>query len=133
MQGFYRLAADLVLIVHASFVAFVVFGLLFIVIGWLRQWAWVRHPWFRWGHLLAIGIVVVQSWLGVLCPLTTLENWLRGQALDTTYEGSFIQYWLHQLLFYQAPGWVFGLTYTLFGLLVVLAWVKFPPRRWQRG
>jgi hypothetical protein len=38
---------------------------------------------------------------------------------------------MQQLLYYQAPPWVFTLAYTVFGLLVLLCWVRFPlrPRR----
>jgi hypothetical protein len=36
---------------------------------------------------------------------------------------------VHELLFYDAPGWVFTLVYTAFGLLVVAAFILAPPRR----
>jgi hypothetical protein len=75
---FYRLAADVVVVLHAAYVWFVVFGQLAILIGILRRWAWVRNKWFRWLHLLAISIVVFESLLGIVCPLTTLEGWLRA-------------------------------------------------------
>ena len=65
--------------------------------------------------------MVLQSWLGVLCPLTTLEAWLRQQAGSETYQESFIQYWLQEILFYQAPLWVFAVAYTTFALLVLMA------------
>jgi len=70
-----------------------------------------------------------------VCPLTTLEMALRLRAGSGVYEGSFIQHWLQRLLYYEAPGWVFALAYTLFGLLVVIAWWYFPPtlRRRSRG
>ena len=35
--------------------------------------AGVNALWFRLVHLLAIGYVVAQAWLGQVCPLTTLE------------------------------------------------------------
>ncbi len=121
------LAADGLLIIHTLFIAFVVFGLVFIIAGLAWQWRWVRNPWFRFMHLGAIGIVVVQSWLGVVCPLTTWENNLRVRAGDVAYAGSFIQHWLHKLIFYQAEAWVFTLAYTAFAALVVLAWRLAPP------
>ena len=121
------LAADGLLIIHTLFIAFVVFGLVFIIAGLAWQWRWVRNPWFRFMHLGAIGIVVVQSWLGVVCPLTTWENNLRVRAGDVAYAGSFIQHWLHKLIFYQAEAWVFTLVYTAFAALVVLAWYLAPP------
>ena len=56
---FYRIAADLVLAVHTSFVIFVILGLVLILVGGVRSWRWVKNPWFRMGHLLAIGVVGV--------------------------------------------------------------------------
>ena len=122
------LAADGLLLIHTFFIAFVVLGLLFIVIGLVREWRWIRNPWFRFIHLGAIGIVVIQAWLNVICPLTIWENNLREKAGEVTYAGSFIQHWLHKLIFYQAETWVFTLCYTVFAALVVLAWCLGPPR-----
>ena len=127
MQQFYQPLADAVLILHTSIVVFIVVGLLLILIGGVRKWAWIVNPWFRVAHLVGIGTVVLQAWLGVLCPLTTLEMWLRQQAGSLIYRESFIQYWLQKILFYQAPLWVFAVAYTAFALLVLMAWLKFPP------
>ena len=128
MQGAYQYLADAVLVLHALFVAFVVVALLLILVGGFRRWRWVRNWWFRATHLACIGIVVAQAWFGLICPLTSLEMWFRTGSGAARYEGSFIQYWLHRLLYYDAPGWVFVLLYTSFGLLVLLAWLRFPPR-----
>ena len=122
------LAADGLLIIHALFIAFVVFGLIFIITGLVRGWRWTRNPRFRFIHLGAIGIVVIQSWLNVICPLTIWENTLREKAGQATYAGSFIRHWLHKLIFYQAEAWVFALSYSVFAALVVLAWYLAPPR-----
>ena len=79
-------------------------------------------------HLLAIVVVMAEAWLGIDCPLTTLEMWLRAAAEQATYSTSFVQYWLERLLYYRAAQWVFVLAYSLFGLLVVLAWWAFRRR-----
>jgi len=118
----FHLAADLVLLLHVLFVLFVVLGLLLVISGGVLGWSWVRNVCFRVVHLLAIGFVVVQAWLGEVCPLTTWEMALRARAGGSVYAGSFISHWLDELLYYQAPGWVFALVYTGFGLLTVFAW-----------
>ncbi len=128
----YLIAADLLLIIHVMFVGFVVFGLLLILLGRICRWDWVLNPWFRLAHLCAIGIVVLQSWFGMICPLTTWEMALRAKAGAATYSGSFIAHWLHQILYYQAPSWVFTLVYSLFGLLVLVSWFWVKPNNFSR-
>lgn len=123
----YLLLADLVLTLHAAVIVFVVGGLVAIVAGGVRGWRWTKAGWFRAAHLAAIAIVAVQAWLGAVCPLTSLEMWLRAKGGTATYAGGFIEHWLHRLLFYQAPAWVFTLAYSAFGLAVAAAWWYFPP------
>ncbi|MBT8099142.1 MAG: DUF2784 domain-containing protein, partial [Gammaproteobacteria bacterium] len=113
---------------HVLFVAFVVIGLALIVIGKFAHWPWVLNPWFRIAHLAAIVVVVLQSWAGVVCPLTTWEMALRERAGDVTYSGTFISHWLEAILYYRAPAWVFVVCYTLFALVVVATWVWVRPR-----
>jgi hypothetical protein len=125
----YELLADAVLVVHFSVVVFVVGGLLAVVVGNWLGWQWVNALGFRIAHLVAIGIVVAQAWLGRDCPLTTLESWLRVQAGAPAYRQGFIEHWLQRILFYEAPVWAFTSVYTVFGLLVLAAWWYFPPRR----
>ncbi len=128
----YQAIADLVLSLHFAIVLFVIGGLLLIVSGNVRGWPWVNALWFRVAHLAAIAIVVAESWLGIVCPLTTLEAWLRERSGAATYSASFIEHWVQRLLYYQAPPWVFTLAYTLFGLAVVVIWWIFPPRTGRR-
>jgi hypothetical protein len=123
----YQLFADVVLVLHVALVVFVVGGFALVIIGNLRNWRWVNALRFRLAHLGAIAVVVAEVWTGATCPLTTLEIWLRSQAGTTTYDGSFIEHWLQRVLYYQAPSWVFALSYSLFGLLVSATWLCFPP------
>ena len=129
MNLFYRCAADAVLFVHAGFVAFVLVGQALILLGGLLRWGWVRNLWFRGLHLACIGIVVVESWCGVVCPLTTWERSLRDLAGEATYQGDFIAHWVHQLLFYDASPTVFTVCYSVFGGLVLGSLWLVPPRR----
>jgi hypothetical protein len=132
-SGFlYLLAADVLLLGHVLFVAFVVLGLALVLAGRPLGWAWVRNPWFRCAHLAAIAIVVLQSWIGLVCPLTTWEMALRERAGDAVYSGSFISHWLESLLYFQAPAWVFAVCYTVFGIVVAASWFWIRPRRFAR-
>src|SRR5690606_10625045 len=123
----YGLLADAVLVLHFGVVVFVVGGLAAILAGNWLGWQWVNRWWFRLAHLVAIAVIVAQSWLGRLCPLTTLESGLRARAGDAGYAGGFIEHWLGRVLFHDMPFWVFTLGYTAFALLVVGTWWYFPP------
>jgi hypothetical protein len=121
--------ADLVLAVHFAFVAFVVGGLFLIWLGAAAGWRWIRDFRFRAAHLAAISFVALESLAGLACPLTIWEDSLRGAGGDT----GFISRWLHRILFYSFPEWVFTLAYILFALAVVATYALVPPASRQRG
>lgn len=123
----YQWLADIVLILHMSLVLFVVGGLVLIVIGNIRHWDWVNRLWFRLIHLAIVVIVMAEVWLGFVCPLTTLEMWLRQEAGHNFYEVGFVEHWVQLVLYWDLPSWVFTVAYSTFGLLVLLAWVCYPP------
>jgi Protein of Unknown function (DUF2784) len=130
MNG-YWLIADVVAIVHAAYVAFVVVGFVLIVAGIPRGWRWVRRFWFRTAHLLAIGFVWAGSLAGIPCPLTTLEGRLREAGGATGYSRDFIG-WVDRLIFYDFPPRVFTIAYAAFGLLVAATFIWARPR-WPGG
>ena len=118
------LLADLVLIIHFLYVLFVVGSLPVIWLGaWLKL-AFVRNPWFRYLHLAAICLVVTESLIGIVCPLTAWENTLRQIETDS----SFIQRWLHQIIFYNVPESVLMVIYILFAGLVAMTFKWVPPK-----
>ena len=94
----YSLAADALLVTHVFFVVFIVLGFIFVYVGRFLSWRWVRNPWFRIAHLLGTGTVVLQSWFGVICPLTVWEMKMRSMAGGAVYAGSFLGHWLNELL-----------------------------------
>ena len=123
----YRLGADAVLLLHFAFVSFVVLTLPLIGLGGWRGWSFVRNPWFRVAHLLCIGWVAAESLGGVVCPLTSWENQLRFKAGGgAAYEGSFMQHWIHRVMFFEASESTFTVVYVGFLAAVLAAfwWVK---------
>lgn len=116
----YRLFADLVLVVHATFVAFVMLGGL-MVLRWPRA-AWMHLPVALWGA----GI----EFVGGICPLTPLENHWRGLAGEQGYPGGFVEHYIVALLYPD------GLTHTIqvaLGLLVVVVNVAIYAYAWRRS
>jgi hypothetical protein len=93
----YRLAADLMLVLHFGFIAFVVVG----AVGIMRwpKLAWLHAPAAAWGAWIEIS--------GGICPLTTLENRFRLSAGEEGYATSFVEYYLLPVIY---PG---GLTRTV--------------------
>lgn len=85
----YAVLADLVVVVHALFVLFVVFGGL-AVLRW-RRFAWFHLPAAVWGVAIELG--------GWVCPLTYLENYFRRLGGESGYSGTFIEQYLEPLLY----------------------------------
>jgi hypothetical protein len=131
-ETLYLIASDALLSAHALIVLFVLFGLLLTLAGRVRSWSWVRNPWFRLTHLIAISIVVVQSWLGEICPLTRWEMMLRSRGGESEYSGAFIAHWLGTLLYYRFPECVFTVVYTVFAAVVLAAWFWVRPRPFRQ-
>lgn len=127
----YSLWADAVLVAHAAIAAFVVGGFAGIVAGQRFGWRWVSAFRFRAIHLALVLGIAAEAWLGLDCPLTVWENWLRRQAGEAAYRGGSVAHWLQALLYYAAPAWGFVLAYSLFAALSLAAWWVYPPRRRQ--
>jgi hypothetical protein len=123
---FFLPAADAILLLHVLFVLFILLGFILIVVGNALCWSWVRNPWFRIAHIAAIGVVVIQSWFGLICPLTTLETALRSRGGGIVYSGTCMSHWMEAVLYYRAPAWAFTVCYTATGALIVacLFWVR---------
>lgn len=85
----YQVLADLVLIVHFLFVLFVLFG------GTAVFW----KPWLAWAHLPAALYGLLIEWVGWICPLTPLEQYLRRQAGGSGYADGFVEHHLLALLY----------------------------------
>jgi len=122
-------AADLVTVIHAAYVAFVVFGFVAILIGWAAGWHWIRSFYFRLVHVAMILLVCCEALIGTTCPLTIWENMLRVKGGESGYSRDFVGYWLDSLIFYQAPPWMFTTVYLTFGALVLVTFWFVPMQR----
>ncbi len=119
-----RYAADALLVVHFLVAAFIVGGLVLVWVGRLRGWRWIRARAFRLAHVAATAYVALETLAGYACPLTIWEDMLRG----TVQPESFIGRWLHRVLFYSFPEWVFALVYALWALAAVATLWLVPPK-----
>ncbi len=127
----YTLLADILLVVHALIVAFILLGFVFIMAGIFRQWAWIANFWFRGIHLVLIGSIAMKTWLGMLCPLTLWESRLRIMDGQSGYPSAWVLYWLQRVIYYDYPLWMFAVIYSVFTGLVLITWIVLPPK-WPR-
>jgi hypothetical protein len=89
----FRVLADTIVVLHLTFVAFVVLGGL-LVTRWPRL-AWLHLPAAAWGAWV--------EFAGTVCPLTPLENRLRAQGGIPIYTSDFIEQYLIPVLY---PAWL---------------------------
>jgi hypothetical protein len=82
----YRVGADVVVVIHLLFIAFVVGGA-------FLAWRW---PLIIWGHIPAVIYGALIEFAGFTCPLTVLENDLR---LGAGYSGGFIDHYLIKVIY----------------------------------
>jgi hypothetical protein len=117
----YRLAADSVLLLHLSFIAFVILGSL-LVLRW--RWLMLFHiPAAVWGTFVEL--------TGRFCPLTIIENELRREAGIAGYEGGFIEHYLLPVIYPNELTPNVQLTLGLLVLIVnaaIYAWLFHRPR-----
>jgi hypothetical protein len=121
--------ADLIVVLHLGYVAFVLVGLVLVWLGVALGWGWVRRPAFRVPHLVCTLIVPIEALAGWVCPLTTWERELRLEAGQRAEDISFMARFARELLFYSAPDWVFTLAYVLFGLIALATFFLVPIRK----
>jgi hypothetical protein len=131
----YGYAADFLVAIHIAYVAYVIVGQLAIILASPMKWQWARNPWFRYTHLLAIGIVAIEAIQGIPCPLTVWEGQLRELA-GQSFNGSesFMGKLLHDLLFLEnVPQLVLDTGYVATMILVLQGLIMYPPRRFRTG
>jgi Protein of Unknown function (DUF2784) len=100
--------ADLVLVVHALFIVFVILGGL-IVLKWHKA-LWIHIPSALWGALI--------EFFGWICPLTYLENYFRVIGKGDSYESSFIQHYLLPVIY--PPGLTTDIQILLGSIVIII-------------
>ena len=111
-----------------AYVGFVAVGFILILLGAALKWAWILNRWFRYLHLGAIALVAAEALVGLICPLTLLENWLLIGSGQPGKERTFIGQLLYHLLYYDFPLWIFSVAYLALTILGILLLIVIPPK-----
>ena len=118
------LIADIILIIHFLIIFFIISLFALVPYGYYKNWIWVRSKKIRYTHLFLMTFVTIESFLGIICPLTILENNLRGKMTNQT----FISKYLSKIIFFNFPSSVFLVLYIIAFLIAVYLSLKYPPK-----
>ena len=117
------LIADFVLVFHFCIVIFITFGFFLIPIGYKFGWGWIANTKLRIFHSGMMVFVTLETLLGITCPLTSIENSLRGIHQSK----SFVGYWIKQIIYWDFPTQFFIILYCVFLGWTFLMWKLCPP------
>ena len=116
--------ADIILILHFLVVIFITVGFLLIPIGYYYYWSWIRNFKLRLFHFGLMFIVTFETLVGITCPLTSIENYLRG----INNNKSFISFWIEKIIYWDFPTSFFIFLYFVFLGWTLLMWKIYPPK-----
>ena len=88
-SGVYSTLAVFVLLLHALFILWVVFG------AFLTR----SRPFLRWAHIVSLVWGILTELLPWPCPLTVLENWFEAKAGVQPYQGGFLLHYMDKLVY----------------------------------
>jgi|TARA_Y100000766_G_scaffold85927_2_gene72960 hypothetical protein len=117
------LIADIVLFFHFCIVVFITFGFVLIPIGYNFNWIWIKNKKLRLLHFGMMIFVTFETILGLSCPLTVLENNLRGINENQL----FLSRWITEVIYWDFPSEFFLIIYCLCLGWTFLIWKKYPP------
>ncbi len=122
------IAANLIAAAHIGYFLFIVGGSVGLAIGAAKRWKWIRNPWFRFSHLLAVYVVIIEDVINFApCPLNTMEWQLRSGS-GSIEASSGVGGLLDRLLFHTVPGRVLDLIYWSLAVLLLVALFVVPPK-----
>ena len=116
------LIADLVLVFHFWVVIFITVGLFIIPVGYKFGWVITTNRKIRLIHCSLMGLITSETLLGLTCPLTSIEQSLRGYH----YSQSFIAHWISQIIYWNFPTQFFVALYCICLGWALFLWIFFP-------
>ena len=127
--------ADVLVVIHLIVVLFMIFGLVFVLVGWPLKWRWIRNPWFRLSHLGIMAYIAYNAIIGEYCFLTRWESDLRKEAGQIAASGrpvddeiSFVGRLFRDVLYIDVPQSELDPYYLAFGAVLLVSILFVPPR-----
>ena len=112
---FWNLAADVVVVIHLFWIAFIIAG--GVIARWIR--------WVKWIHIGSLSFSVLLQIFRWICPLTRLEGWLRQRADPAAgYPGDFIAHYAERLVYLPASPWMVLAATAV--IVLIWVWVYWP-------
>ena len=136
----YKILADLVVLIHFGWILFMLWGFILTICGSVCVYVlpaakgkgikffdrWI----FRTVHLAGIVYVAILTVQGKYCPLTILENDLRGKYdAELAYPGSFVVHYVEKIVYPEANFLVFVIPTTIIAVFTVLMFMIRPPAK----
>ena len=117
------LFSEIVLLFHFCIFLFIILSFFLIPFGYYQKWEWVKNKYYRLIHLVLMGIILIETILGFMCPLTILENYLRN---DIGVDNNLTQI-IHQIMYWNLPNYQFIILYILSFSYLIFLWFFFKP------
>ncbi len=112
--------ADLLMIIHFLWAAFMVVG--------LPLGLYLRSPALRWFHFIGMFLTAFFAAANIYCPLTVWEEMLRWEGESAViHGGSFLARHLSAVLFPDLPPGILRAASVAWGTITLVAMVIVPP------
>ena len=114
---------NVLLVIHFSIMVFIIFMLITVPFGNILKLNFVYNRKIRFLHASLVAFILLETILGLSCPLTVIENILRQHLLTD----SFMSNGLMKLIYWDLSISMFIWLYLFCFLWVIALWFIFPP------
>lgn len=123
-----EIAADIILLIHAAWVLFMIGGIIFTFAAYFRRslFEWAM---FRTAHLIGLLFTASLGIFGWNCPLTNIENSLRADGRGAVYPGSFLAHYLERIVYWEITQQTITIATIVLAVFVIATFVIRPPAR----
>ena len=119
--------ADLILILHFGIVLFITSLFFLIPVGYKFNWIFTKNIKVRVFHAGLMTFVTIETFLGMACPLTYLENYFLNE--NENENKLFLSYWLNKIIYWDLPSYFFLIMYLICLVWTFIMWYIFPPKK----